>query len=134
MRSDRPPIELFLSPAGTPGPALPGGLSASALVEAPQADAAKDRGAGPEHFVDPGGDPNSLRDQGWGVIAPRGDDGDRLLARVRPLLDQRAADQDAEVPVYRVAPFNHTSAPGGVSSLVRKLALGLPGGLMRAWM
>ncbi|HEX7843098.1 MAG TPA: hypothetical protein VF469_36750, partial [Kofleriaceae bacterium] len=104
MRSDRPPIELFLSPTGTPGPALPGGLSTSALVETPQADAAKDRGAGPEHFVDPGGDPNSLRDQGWGVIAPSGEVGDRLLALARPLLDHRAAEQDAEVPIYRVPP------------------------------
>jgi hypothetical protein len=104
MRSDRPPIELFLAPSGTPGQALPGGLDTSALARAPRAEDARDPGAGPEHFVDPGGDPNSLRDQGWGVIAPSGEAGDRLLALARPLLDQRAADQGTEVPIYRVPP------------------------------
>ena len=104
MRSERPSIELFLSPAGDHGQALARGLGAGALAEAtePRGDGA-DR-ARPERHVDPGGDPNSLRDQGWGVIAPRGEDGDRLLALARPLLDKRAADQDGEVPVYRVPP------------------------------
>ena len=104
MQSDRPSIELFLSPAGDPGQSLTRGLSARALAEATQADDTADRGARPQSYVDPGGDPNSLRDQGWGVIAPSGEAGDRLLALARPLLDQRAADQDAEVPIYRVPP------------------------------
>ncbi len=105
MPSDRPSLELFLSPAGDARQSLARGLPPGALVRVPGAEAATSTdSARPTSFLDPGGDPNSLRDQGWGVIAPRGEDGDRLLALARPLLDRRAADQDAEVPVYRVAP------------------------------
>lgn len=105
MQSERSSIELFLSPTGDGegGQSLARGLPANALARAPDAEAAADRAHPSSHF-DPGGDPNSLRDQGWGVIAPRGEAGDRLLALARPLLDKRAADQDGEVPVYRVAP------------------------------
>jgi hypothetical protein len=105
MRSDRPSIELFLSRGDAP--ALARGLDVRALTEASGADE-PGPGAGsgprPQSYVDAGGDPNSLRDQGWGVIAPAGDVGDRLLALARPLIERRAADQDAEVPVYRVPP------------------------------
>jgi hypothetical protein len=106
MRSDRPSIELFLS-RGDAGPALARGLDVRALTEAGDAGDAGPGGDGdarPHSYVDPGGDPSSLRDQGWGVIAPIGDVGDRLLALARPLIERRAADQDAEVPVYRVPP------------------------------
>jgi hypothetical protein len=106
MRSDPPSIELFLS-RGDAGPALGRGLGVRALTDAGGADEPGPRAdSGPQihSFVDAGGDPNSLRDQGWGVIAPAGDAGDRLLALARPLIDRRAADQDAEVPVYRVPP------------------------------
>lgn len=101
MRSERPSIELFLSPAGAPGQSLATGLDPGALAEV-SADSADS--VVPVSNFDPGGDPNSLRDQGWGVIAPRGEDGDHLLALARPLLDKRAADQGGEVPVYRVPP------------------------------
>jgi hypothetical protein len=105
MPSDRPSIELFLSPAGDARQSLARGLPPGALARAPGADTATSTdSAHPTTYLDPGGDPNSLRDQGWGVIAPRGEAGDHLLALARPLLDKRAADQDAEVPVYRVAP------------------------------
>jgi hypothetical protein len=102
-----PRIELFLSPAGAPGASLIRGLGDDALATAavvPAGALAGAPAARPQSYVDPGGDPGSLRDQGWGVIAPRGDAGDRLLARIRPLLEQRAADQGAEPPVYRVPP------------------------------
>lgn len=99
--SGTPSIELFLSPAGADGQSLARGLGEEALVDVAVGG---DDHAHPHSHFDPGGDPNSLRDQGWGVIAPRGEDGDRLLARVRALIDQRAADQDGEVPVYRVPP------------------------------
>lgn len=104
MHADPPPsIELFLSPAGDGRASLARGLGAGALAEVSEGVAA-DADARAESYVDPGGDPNSLRDQGWGVIAPAGEAGDRLLALARPLLEQRAADQDAEVAVYRVPP------------------------------
>ncbi|HWN69588.1 MAG TPA: hypothetical protein VNM90_18225 [Haliangium sp.] len=51
-----------------------------------------------------GADPNSLADQGWGVIAPRGPEGDRLLELVRPLIERRSEDCGREVRVYRVPP------------------------------
>jgi hypothetical protein len=95
-------IELFLSPAGGGGPSLPRGLSTHTLAET--AHAPDTANLAPVSHLDPGGDPGSLRDQGWGVIVPRGEAGDRLLALARPLLDQRAADQEREAPVYRVPP------------------------------
>jgi hypothetical protein len=101
MGPGRPSIELFLS-RGDAGPALARGLDARALAEAAETEPPARPDARPEHHV--GGDPGSLPDQGWGVIAPAGEVGDRLLALARPLLDQRAADQDREVPVYRVRP------------------------------
>src|SRR5690606_28033439 len=91
-----PSIELVLGPAR--------GLGAGALADAALVGAAEGAGDGPARarpysHLDPGGDPNSLRDQGWGVIAPLGPEGDRLLALARPLLDRRAAEQDGEVAV-----------------------------------
>src|SRR5262245_40106217 len=103
MRSDDPSIELFLSPADEGGQSLPAGLDSRGLADTPGERAPADDGK-PVRYVDPGGDPGSLRDQGWGVIAPRGEAGDRLLALARPLLEQRAADQDRNPPVYRVPP------------------------------
>ncbi len=102
MRSDRPSIELFLS-RGDAGQALASGLDARAVTAAGEGKTA-DGGVGPQHYIDYGGDPGSLRDQGWGVIAPSGDAGDRLLALAKPLIDRRTADQDRETPVYRVPP------------------------------
>lgn len=104
-----PSIELFLGPAGDRGQSLARGLGAGALADAALVGAAEGAGDGPARarpysHLDPGGDPNSLRDQGWGVIAPLGPEGDRLLALARPLLDRRAAEQDGEVAVYRVPP------------------------------
>jgi hypothetical protein len=116
MRPDHPSLELFLSPAGDPGQALAHGLAADTLAAAPRD---REASARPKSYFDPGGDPNSLRDQGWGVIAPRGEDGDRLLDVIRPLLDKRAADQDGEVPEYRVAPG--MTAPEAAEWIDRKL-------------
>lgn len=55
-------------------------------------------------FWDEGGDPNDLGLQRWGVLAPEGDAGDRLLALIRPLIEHRRAQQGHDVPVYRVPP------------------------------
>jgi hypothetical protein len=98
---ERSSIELFLSPAGDRGQTLDRGLGARALAEAAEGGGGN---VGPERNFDPGGDPNSLRDQGWGVIAPVGEEGDRLLELIEPLLARRAADQDGEVTKYRVPP------------------------------
>ncbi|HMG23562.1 MAG TPA: hypothetical protein VK607_19645, partial [Kofleriaceae bacterium] len=121
MRS-APAIELFLSPDGGGGQALARGLGARALAEVSDdegGDRAPTDAARPHSHVDPGGDPGSLRDQGWGVIAPSGEAGDRLLALARPLLEQRAADQAGEVAVYRVPP--DLTASAAAAWLDRKL-------------
>ena len=47
--------------------------------------------------------PDDLVRQRWGVIAPDGGDGDRLLDAIAPLVAQRRRQQGA-VPVYRVPP------------------------------
>lgn len=61
--------------------ALPGGEHLTRLHEA-SAGELGDRGA----------DPNDLRRQGWCVIAPAGQRGDRYLAAIRPLMEHRAAE------------------------------------------
>ncbi|KIG19032.1 hypothetical protein DB30_05936 [Enhygromyxa salina] len=63
----------------------------------------------PEYLWDEGGDPNDLELQRWGVFAPEGDRGERLLALVRPLIERREAQQGAPVQVYRV--------PGAMTAL-----------------
>ncbi len=57
----------------------------------------------PEHLWDEGGDPNDLYAQRWGVIAPEGARGDRLLQIIKPLIDHRQSQQEGEpVKIYRV--------------------------------
>jgi len=55
----------------------------------------------PKTLWNEGGDPNSLPEQRWGVIVPEGDDGDRLLDLMAPLIQQRQEQQDAPVKIYR---------------------------------
>jgi hypothetical protein len=49
-------------------------------------------------------DPNDLRLQRWGVVAPKGRSGDRLLEAMTPLLRLREEEQGALVKPYRVPP------------------------------
>jgi hypothetical protein len=86
------PIELFLSPAGGAGQSLSRRLSARALAETGDVPGGEDNSL--TSHLDPGGGPDSLRDQGWAVIAPRGEHGDHLLALVATLLRKRAEDQE----------------------------------------
>ena len=58
----------------------------------------------PRQFWDEGGDPNDLALQRWGVIAPRGPEGDRLLALIAPLIAHRQDQQHAPIQIYRVPP------------------------------
>src|SRR5262245_59442592 len=78
-------MELYLSPVGEGGQTLSRSLDMRALGEM-SAEPALEEPAGPQTFIEPGGDPNQLRDQGWAVIVPQGKAGDRLLALVAPLL------------------------------------------------
>jgi hypothetical protein len=57
----------------------------------------------PEHLWDESGEANDLPAQRWGVFAPEGPVGDRLLALVQPLIAHRRQQQgDHEVQIYRV--------------------------------
>jgi hypothetical protein len=67
-----------------------GGLEEDALAEA-ELGHDSDEGA-PISFRASDEDPNDLYAQGWGVIAPEGPEGDRLLQVIQPLLDKRAQD------------------------------------------
>ena len=101
-RSTRDRMQLFLSPGEAGGQTLEGGLNEKSMSRT--GATAEESQQKPLSFLDPGGDPNSLADQGWGVVAPAGRRGDRLLALIEPLLARRAEDQGREVRVYRVEP------------------------------
>ncbi|WP_164007619.1 C25 family cysteine peptidase [Pyxidicoccus trucidator] len=59
----------------------------------------------PDALWDATGDPNDLRRQRWGLVAPSGPRGDRLLGLVEPLRRWRQEAQGgAPVAVYRVRP------------------------------
>src|SRR5262249_28261098 len=49
-------------------------------------------------------DPNDLPKQRWGVIAPSGSDGDKLIEAIAPLIRLREAEQGAPAKIYRVEP------------------------------
>ena len=95
-------MELYFRRADDAGQALEGGLDLAALAET--GHDAEPPQASSKLEPDPSGDPCSLPDQGWSVIACRGEAGDRLLALAAPLVEKRARDQDAEVTIYRVRP------------------------------
>ncbi|WP_437552557.1 hypothetical protein WME97_14795 [Sorangium sp. So ce367] len=56
-----------------------------------------------EHFWEETGDPDDLEEQRWGVIAPEGTEGDRLIALIQPFIDARREAQGGdEVMIFRV--------------------------------
>ena len=57
------------------------------------------------------GDLGDLHVQRWGVVAPPGDAGDKLIAKIRLLMELRAEQQQAEVRVYRSAPTFQSDLP-----------------------
>lgn len=121
-------LQLFLAHADDHAPVLTDGLPGSAMAEVPHAGVSMDRvtraltrgsrvfsrsGATSARSLPEGAErtrsapalpPDDLIEQGWGVIAPKGADGDRLLRLVEPLCRRRAEEQGAEVIVYRVDP------------------------------
>ncbi|MBK7823630.1 hypothetical protein [Nannocystis sp.] len=99
MTHHAPDLNLLMVHADDHAPVLADGLPDAAAPhrrddDTPAAEAG--------HFWDEGGDPNDLAAQRWGVIAPQGPEGDRLLALVRPLIDHRQAQQGDAVKIYRV--------------------------------
>jgi hypothetical protein len=96
-------LHLLLSHADSGEPTLPEGLPDGALTGATD-DAGGEAAPEPGYLWDASADPQSLLDQRWGVIAPVGARGDRLLDLIRPLIKRREQQQGAEVKVYRLPP------------------------------
>ncbi|XYH99305.1 hypothetical protein ACMHYB_05905 [Sorangium sp. So ce1128] len=95
-------LQLLLTPYDDREPVLKDGLSGEAAA---QQDAAGKKESTLEHFWEETGDPDDLEAQRWGVIAPEGAAGDRLIALIQPLIDARREAQDGhEAKIYRVPP------------------------------
>ncbi|HYO72252.1 MAG TPA: hypothetical protein VEU33_39890 [Archangium sp.] len=94
-------LELLLAHADDHRPVLESGLPDDSLGQAPTS---AQRSQMPTHLWDPGGDPNDLAAQRWGVIAPEGPAGDRLLALLAPLRQWREQQQGAPARCFRVSP------------------------------
>jgi len=101
MSSDAPDLNLLMVHADDRDPVLPEGLP----DQAARAQGATEKTVSPSHLWDEGRDPNDLEAQRWGVIAPQGPQGDRLLEILAPLIAVRRAQQGGHEPrVYRVPP------------------------------
>lgn len=93
-------MHLLLAHDDDGAPVLAKGLPEQAAAEQ-EPERKEDKGA--QDFWEEGGDPNELEDQRWGVFAPEGAEGDRLLALIRPLIALRQEQQGGhEVEIYRV--------------------------------
>jgi hypothetical protein len=93
-------LQLLLTAADEYIPVLADGFAQGALDGAPRPE----RSAGSAVLEAPGADPNDLPAQRWGVVAPIGEAGDRMLAAVDALVQHRRAQQGAEPKIYRVRP------------------------------
>lgn len=92
-------VELLMARGGDGAPVLPQGLDPRTLLGAPLPG----QGERSKWLWDTNRDPNELPLQRWGLVAPEGPEGDRLLALVEPLRRQRQAAQGgAPVRVYRI--------------------------------
>lgn len=99
-RTLRAPLQLLLRGAAGGDAVLPGGLGDAALRSLPSSrDGVASDLSG--YLWDEGADSNNLRAQRWGVVAPLGPTGDRLLAEIQPLIAARQAEQGAPVRIYR---------------------------------
>jgi hypothetical protein len=99
---------LLLADADQRRPVLaPEALGRDALARVPGLE---ERLARPGFLGDPGGNPNDLARQRWGVIAPPGKVGDELLEAIRPLIEHRAAQQGADVRHYHAPAIGGTAA------------------------
>src|SRR5262249_52373786 len=108
-QGDSMDLELLLANADDGRPTLEGGPPLESAANEPDPDA--DRPPGAPNFYDFSEDPNDLALQRWGILAPEGAEGDRLLEIVEPLRRQRESDQDgAPVQIYRAPAGMDTSA------------------------
>lgn len=94
-------IQLFLAHADDHRPVLADGLPRSSAAVAPAPGAAP---PAPTVLANRSAPVDSLHDQRWAILAPRGPEGDRLLRLIAPLRRRREEQQRAEAHVYRVDP------------------------------
>lgn len=97
MHGARPRIDLLLVTDDDRAPVLEDGVDPAAAGGAP----APDGRPKPEELWGDEAAPDDLERQRWGVIAPAGDAGDRLVDAIAPLLARRRGQQ-GPVRVYRV--------------------------------
>jgi hypothetical protein len=93
-------LELLLARAEGNQPVLRQGIAADKLLGAPLPP----QGQMPENLWDVNHDPNDLSKQRWGIVAPKGAEGDRLLELIAPLRKAREEAQGAPAVVYRPSP------------------------------
>lgn len=101
MRDDQ--LDLLLAYADETDPVLDDGLPRQSSDQAPKPKKAV-RGDDVPDWRRTDADPNDLTLQRWGVIAPEGKEGDRMLEAMAPLLRKREEEQGAPVITYRVPP------------------------------
>ena len=97
MTTQASDLNLLMVHADDHAPVLADGLAESTARGQPVPTQTDEAG----HFWDEGGDPNDIAVQRWGVIAPQGPEGDRLLALIEPLIVHRQAQQGDAVRIYR---------------------------------
>ena len=94
-------LRVLLADSDELRPVLPEGLPGDSVLLAAQSEQDTGRAAVP--FLDrPDADPNDLRAQRWGIIAPEGSDGDALLEAIAPLRALREQEQGALATVFRL--------------------------------
>ncbi len=94
-------LQLLLAHADGHDPVLPEGLEVEAATQVDDEQGQEESGTS---FYNPGAAGNDLAAQGWGVIAPVGADGDRLLAAIAPLIAARHEQLGEAPPIFRVPP------------------------------
>lgn len=94
------PLQLLLTEADEYIPVLADGLDERHLERAPRPEG----DAGKPVLEAHGADPNDLPAQRWGVVAPRGERGDRMLTAIDALVQHRRTQQHAAPKEFRVPP------------------------------
>ena len=125
MHDAGPRIDLLLARADDRAPMLPG-VERTAAGTAP----APDPRPRPDALWADEEAPDDLVRQRWGVIAPAGGDGDRLLDAIAPLVEQRRRQQ-GPVRVYRVPPRMTADEAARWKKRVFRTAADLDGDLPR---
>jgi hypothetical protein len=98
MKDDK--LHLLLAHDDDGSPVLEDGLPDAATKER---DEETSKSKELTNYWEENDDPDDLEAQRWGVIAPEGPEGDRLLKLIRPLIEARGEQQGGdEVNIYRV--------------------------------